>query len=109
MLSEVMMLGRGVAFRVDCPDLLAIRDELAEGFTGLLTPQDQARPRLHITVQNKVEPAIAKALYAVLSASFQPRPLTISALAAWYYRGGPWEAIQSWSFSGLQGGRQNGR
>jgi hypothetical protein len=109
MLSEVMMLGRGVAFRVECPDLLAIREELAEGFTGLLTPQDQARPRLHITVQNKVEPSVAKALYAELSASFQPRPLAISALAAWYYRGGPWQAIQSWSFSGLQGGRQNSR
>jgi hypothetical protein len=104
-LREVMMLGRGVAYRVDCPDLLAMRDELAEGFTGLLTPQDQARPRLHITVQNKVEPAEAKALYAELSASFQPRPLSVTGLSAYYYRGGPWEAIQSWSFSGSHKGR----
>jgi hypothetical protein len=105
MLSEVMMLGRGVAYRVDCPDLLAMRDELAEGFTGLLIPQDQARPRLHITVQNKVEPAVAKALHAELAASFQPRPLAITGLSAWYYQGGPWEAIQSWAFSGLHKGR----
>jgi hypothetical protein len=102
MLSEVMMLGRGVAYRVDCPDLLAMRDELAEGFTGLLTPQDQARPRLHITVQNKVEPAVAKTLQAELAASFQPRPLAITGLSAWYYQGGPWEPIQSWSFSGAR-------
>jgi 2'-5' RNA ligase superfamily len=100
MLNEVMMLGRGVAFRVDCPDLMAMRDELTEGFTGLLTPQDQARPRLHITVQNKVEPAAAKALYAELTGSFQPRPLSITGLSAFYYRDGPWEAIQSWRFSG---------
>lgn len=100
MLSEVMSLGRGVAFRVDCPDLLVMRDELAEGFTGLLTPQDQARLRLHITVQNKVEPAVAKALYAELAASFQPRPLAITGLSAYHYRGGPWEPIQSWAFSG---------
>lgn len=100
MLSEVMLMGRGVAFRVDCPALLAMRDELAEGFAGLLTPQDQIRPRLHITVQNKVEPREAKTLYAELSASFQPRPLAISGLAASYYRAGPWEAIQNWSFSG---------
>lgn len=100
MLTEVMSLGRGVAYRVDCPELLDMRDELAEGFTGLLTPQDQARPRLHITVQNKVEPAVAKALHAELVASFQPRSLSITGLSAWYYRGGPWEAIQSWSFSG---------
>ncbi len=100
MLSEVMMLGRGVAYRVDCPDLLDMRDELAEGFTGLLTPQDQARPRLHITVQNKVEPPVAKALFAELSASFEARPMMITGLSAFYYRGGPWQAIQSWSFSG---------
>ena len=99
-LSDVMMLGQGVAYRVECPDLLAMRDELADGLAGLLTPQDQARPRLHITVQNKVEPAEAKALYAVLSLDFRPRPFTITGLSANYYRGGPWDAIQHWSFSG---------
>jgi 2'-5' RNA ligase superfamily len=103
MLTEVMSLGRGVAYRVHCLDLLAMRDELAEGFTGLLTPQDQARPRLHITVQNKVEPTVAKRLLAELAANFQPRSLSITGLSAWYYRGGPWEAIQSWSFSGRRG------
>jgi hypothetical protein len=100
LLSEVMLLGRGVAYRIDCPELLAMRHELAEGFTGLLTPQDQARPRMHITVQNKVEPPVAKALFAGLSSTFQPRPLSITGLSAYYYRGGPWEPIQSWSFSG---------
>jgi hypothetical protein len=100
MLSDVMLLGRGVAFRVDCPALLAMRAELAADLHGLLIPQDQAAPRLHITVQNKVEPPVAKALFAELSASFEPRSLAITGLAAHYYRSGPWEAIQSWSFSG---------
>jgi 2'-5' RNA ligase superfamily len=99
-LTEVMMLGRGVAYRVESPELLSIRDELAEEFRGLLIPQDQARPRLHITVQNKVDPAIAKALHAELSAAFRPRALAISGLAAHYYRGGPWEHIATWSFRG---------
>jgi 2'-5' RNA ligase superfamily len=99
-LSDVMPLGRGVALRIDSPDLLFIRDELAHGFSSLLMPQDQARPRLHITVQNKVDPAVAKALHAHLSATFQPRPLAISGLAAYYYRGGPWEHIGTWSFRG---------
>ncbi len=100
MLSDVMLFGRGVAYRIDCPDLLAMRDELADGFHGLLTPQDQAQPRFHITVQNKVEPPVAKALYAELSLGFTPRPFAITGFAAHYYRGGPWEAIQSWTFSG---------
>ncbi len=99
-LSEVMSLGGGVAYRIDSPELLAIRDELAEEFRGLLIPQDQARPRLHITVQNKVEPAVAKALHAQLSAEFTPRPLSISGLSAHYYRGGPWENIARWSYRG---------
>lgn len=100
MLQDVMLLSRGVAYRLECRELLAMRDALAEAFTGLLTPQDQARPRLHITVQNKVEPAVAQRLYEELRAEFQPRPFSITGLAAYYYRGGPWQAIQNWSFSG---------
>ena len=99
-LSDVMLLGRGVAYRIDSPELLGLRDELAHNFSGLLIPQDQARPRLHITVQNKVEPPVAKALHAELSASFQLRPLVFSGLAAHYYRGGPWEHIGRWQFRG---------
>jgi hypothetical protein len=99
-LTDVIMLGRGVAYRVDSPELLSIRDELAEEFRGLLIPQDQARPRLHITVQNKVEPAVAKTLHAQLSATFKPRLLAVSGLAAHYYRGGPWENIATWKFRG---------
>jgi hypothetical protein len=99
-LTEVMMLGRGVAFRIDSPDLLAIREELAKEFRGLLIPQDQVRPRLHITIQNKVEPVAAKALHSELSAVFKPRLLAIYGLAAHYYKGGPWEHITSWSFRG---------
>ena len=100
-LSEVMLLGRGVACRIESPELLALRDELAHDFRGLLIPQDQARPRLHITVQNKVEPRVAKALHAELASEFTPRPLIISGVAAHYYRGGPWDNIARWSFRGL--------
>lgn len=99
-LSEVMLLGRGVAFRVDSPALMAMRDELADAFAGLLTPQDQARPRLHITVQNKVAPDDAKALAAQLRADFRPRPLAIAGLAAWHYRGGPWDLAMKAIFRG---------
>jgi hypothetical protein len=99
-LTEVMLLGRGVAFRVDSPDLMAMREELAEAFTGLLTPQDQARPGLHITVQNKVSPQEAKTLAAQLRADFRHRPLTIAGLAAWHYRGGPWEPATQAMFRG---------
>jgi hypothetical protein len=99
-LNDVMLLGQAVAFRVDSPELLSMREELADAFRGLLIPQDQATPKLHVTIQNKVEPAIAKALHAHLLETFRPRPLAISGLSAYYYRGGPWEHIARWSFRG---------
>lgn len=99
-LSEVMNLGRGVAYRIHSPGLLMIRDMMAEALHGLLTAQDQGRPRLHITVQNKVEPAAAKALLQDLTADFQPRPIAISGLALHRYMGGPWETIGDWRFRG---------
>ncbi|MFB0872051.1 MULTISPECIES: 2'-5' RNA ligase family protein [unclassified Sphingobium] len=99
-LTEVMLLRRGVAFRIDSPALLAIRDDLADAFAGLLTPQDQARPRLHVTVQNKVDPATAKVLAQDLRRDFRPRPLAIAGLAAWHYRDGPWELAAKAMFRG---------
>lgn len=101
-LKGLMSLGRGVAYEVRSPELLAIREELADALTGLLVPQDMGTPRLHITIQNKVEPAIAKALLAQLAAGFQPRPLDISELVLWRYLGGPWDEVQRWRFSGVR-------
>ncbi|HEX7820410.1 MAG TPA: 2'-5' RNA ligase family protein [Sphingobium sp.] len=100
MLAGVRLLGRAVAYEIASDELLAMREELADAFTGLLTPQDQARPRLHITVQNKVEATQARALAERLQAEFRPRRLVISGLAAWHYRGGPWELAMKASFRG---------
>jgi hypothetical protein len=99
-IRDVMLLGKAVAFRVESPELLSMREALADSFRGLLIPQDQATPKLHITIQNKVEPPVAKALHAHLRETFRPRPLAISGLSAHYYRGGPWEHIGRWSFRG---------
>lgn len=99
-LVDVMNLGRGVAFRVESPALLKMRNEIAATFHGSLTPQDNVPPRLHITVQNKVPPEDALALLQQLRSNFHPRPLVISGLAMWWYLGGPWEPIRSYSFRG---------
>ena len=91
-------LGKGVAHRIDSPGLQAVRARLAEAFAGLLTPQDQAGWRAHVTIQNKVAPAAAKALLAELSGGFESRPVRVAGLAAWWYRGGPWEPLSRHSF-----------
>jgi hypothetical protein len=97
-LTGLRHLGRGVAYQVESPDLAAIRERLADHFGGTLTPQDQAPWRPHITIQNKVEPKVAKALLEDLQASFIPRPLAIAGLASWWYRGGPWEPLSEHRF-----------
>jgi hypothetical protein len=89
--TGLMSLGRGVAYRIEAPELTAIRDGLAEAFVGLLTPQDGGRWRPHVTVQNKVQPSLAKVVMAALARDFVPREVEIAGLASWWYRGGPWE------------------
>lgn len=96
----IINLGAGTALRVESEQLEDIRYDLAEAFAGLLTPQDRAPWRPHITIQNKVEPREAKQLQHHLRTSFDPRPLVIKGLASWRYLGGPWEPIRSHVFRG---------
>jgi hypothetical protein len=100
MLAGVMNMGKGTAFRVESEELADIRYDLALAFRGMLTPQDQAPWRPHVTIQNKVEPQAAKALQQQLRATFEPRPLAIKGLALWRYLNGPWEPVRNYTFRG---------
>jgi hypothetical protein len=88
-----MSLGRGVAYRIDSPELEDRRARLADCWADVLTPQDRAPWRPHVTIQNKVEPLEARALFERLKRDFRPMPLEIDGFASWYYRGGPWETL----------------
>lgn len=97
--AGLINLGRGVAIRIVSPALVALRDELAAAFAGLLTPQDAAGWRPHVTIQNKVMPHAARALLLQLEPTFaQARRLAIAGLGVWRYRGGPWEAVSRHMF-----------
>ncbi len=97
-MGGLINLGQGVAFRIESPELEDIRARLAEAFAPMLTPQDRAGWRPHVTIQNKVLPAAAKSLLATLSAGFVVRPVAIVGLASWWYRGGPWEPLSRHMF-----------
>jgi len=97
-LSGLMNLGRGVAYRVQSPDLEAIRNAIAERFHGMMTAQDSGRWGPHVTIQNKVEPALARATLAALEMDFTPRALRIAGLGLHRYAGGPWEPLGKWAF-----------
>ncbi len=99
-LGGLMNLGRGTAIDIRSPAMLAVRERIAERFHGALTRQDQHKPRLHITVQNKVEPAAAKALQRALEDSYERVRFRFTGLELHIYRGGPWEFVQRRSFRG---------
>ena len=96
----LMSLGGGTAIKLSSPDLLALRDEIAEHLRGMLTQQDQHRPRLHVTIQNKVTSKDAKALQAQLAGTIEPREFAFPGLALYIYRGGPWEFVRRFAFRG---------
>lgn len=99
-IAGIIDLGGGTAFRVESEALEDIRADLAGAFRGLLTPQDQAPWRPHVTIQNKVEPREAKRLQQQLRAGFTRRPLAIRALASWRYLDGPWAPLKTHVFRG---------
>jgi hypothetical protein len=99
-IAGILDLGEGTALRVESEELEDMRHELALALAGLLTPQDRTPWRSHITIQNKVEPREARRLQAELTATFQPRPLSIKGIATWRYRDGPWEPLRTYAFRG---------
>ena len=98
--AGVMNLGGGVAYRIVSDELDAIRGELADAFRGILSAQDSAGWRPHVTIQNKVAPRVSRELFAELERSFQSRPLAISGLGLHRYLGGPWERLAIYPFRG---------
>ena len=84
-------LGRGVAVEILCPPLAALRGRLAAVWGTELTAQDRQGFRPHVTVQNKVTAAEARATMTRLADGVSGLPGTIVGLDLWWYRGGPWE------------------
>lgn len=93
-------LGRGVAFAVESVELEAVRAELRGRWRDRLTRQDAQGFRPHVTVQNKVEPAVARATLEALRAGAAPPDATAVGIAVWRYAGGPWKHVGTASFGG---------
>lgn len=96
----VRLLGRGVAFALESTPLTRLRGRLRGRWAEWLTPQDRQPWRPHVTIQNKVDPASAKALHAALLADFIPYDVTGIGLDLWLYRHGPWEPAGGFRFTG---------
>jgi len=62
--TQPLLLGRGAVYGFAVPDLTAPQAHLAATWRPWLGPQDQHPFRPHVTIQNKVDPRKARALYA---------------------------------------------
>jgi len=96
-----MDLGGGVAIRIRSDGLDRLREELLEEFHGLLSAQDRGGWIPHVTIQNKVEPKVARGLLRSLKKDFRPRPLQIAGLELVRYLEGSWERLASYRFRGV--------
>jgi len=96
--TGLKFMGRGVMYTLANPELPTLHRRLQQQWQPWLTAQDQQGLRPHITVQNKVDPAVARALLTELEAGFQPFEVQGTGLALWAYRGGPWEQRRVFPF-----------
>ncbi len=97
-IGGIMNLGRGTALDVDSPEMVDLHDLIGERMHGLLTPQDDRPLRLHITVQNKVQPAIAKALQAELREGLERRSFSFRGFGLYAWEDGLWRVIADYPF-----------
>ncbi len=98
MISGPMKLGRGVALTVESEALLALRSHLADAFASWLIAQDRQKFRPHVTIQNKVAPHEAAALFDHIAATLTPFAATAEGIQLWRYVGGPWSPIAAVPF-----------
>lgn len=99
-IAGAMDLDSGVAIRVDSEELEQVRDDLTGEFRGLLTAQDLGPWTPHVTIQNKVEPRVARALLREIRTTLEARPLRIAGLLLIRYAEGEWEPLASYRFRG---------
>lgn len=85
-----VLLGNGVALQVHSAKLLALHHLLSDRWQPWLTPQDRQPFRPHITLQNKVDPTVAKELHATLSQTEHWPTALATGWSVWRYLGGPW-------------------
>lgn len=97
-IASVRSLGRGVAYRITSDELKAVRARLVQALDEHLTPQDRNKDEFHVTIQNKVDPAEARALLADQQEDFEPSDTVITGLGLWRYLDGPWEPLARFAF-----------
>ncbi|WP_207427391.1 2'-5' RNA ligase family protein [Pedobacter sp. SYSU D00535] len=96
--SEVLFLGRGVAFKLESTILQLMHKQLQNAWHPYLIPQDKQKLWPHVTIQNKVSPEAARNLQQTLTSSFKPFTIQAEGFSLWKYLSGPWELYRQFPF-----------
>lgn len=99
-LSSVRSLGNGAAIDVAAPPLLELRAGLAGRWVHWLGRQDAHTYHPHCTIQNKVDPPVARSLFEDMKAGWEPATGRGESLLLWQYLGGPWRAVGAFPLFG---------
>ena len=91
-------LGKGVAYTLESPELLALHRRLSTAFAEHLSPQDQQKFQPHVVIQNKATGDEARALKALLTAGFRTFDVEAVGLDLWRYLRGPWQLRERFPF-----------
>lgn len=103
-IEGLMDLGSGTAIALHSPEMLAIREHVADHFHGALTAQDRHTPRLHITIQNKVTSQAARRLQRELRLTPPSRDFAFTGLGLHLYTQPHWVEQKVWRFRGRERG-----
>jgi hypothetical protein len=91
--AGVLPLGGGAAYALASPELVRRHRVLQQLWWPHLTEQDRQGLRPHVTVQNEVSPAEARATLTVLRRSFRPYHVRAEGYVLWRYDDGPWAEL----------------
>jgi 2'-5' RNA ligase len=97
--TDVMPLGSGVAYRLHADEAALLHRRLQARWRAHLTRQDAQPFRPHVTVQNKVDPEVARATLERLRTSFSPEVTRAVGVELWRYEGGPWTLLRRWALA----------
>lgn len=97
--SAVVGIGKGVAYKIESPELMKLHKTMQEEWRQWLVPQDKQKLWPHVTVQNKVSPTIAKETVHELQKDFQPFTAQALGFSLWHYEGGPWRFEADYKFA----------
>ena len=98
--TEVKSIGKGVAYKVESKEVVALHKRLQKEWLPYLTTQDRQGLWPHVTIQNKVTVEEAKRTLEEEKTNFTPFTTQAKGVILWRYLNGPWQWYRSFPFAG---------